>query len=194
MADEEGFMERLRRLEDRLRALEDIAEIQELRSRYVQYWDVGYDGARGNANDLAQLFTEDCVWDGGPAGGRWLGREGIRQHFASVTTEHRFHVDGQPLDQAGVAVHYGTNPTIDLHGDEAMGSWSGLIAASFARQGVAMWIAVQYDDEYVRTPDGWRFRSVRVTTKFATPFDGPGWVQARLPSSAPSDRWSGAGS
>ncbi len=89
-------------------------------------------------------------------------------------------------------MHFATNPLIEVHGDTASGSWSALVTASFAAQGIAMWIAVRYDEDYVRTPEGWRFRTIAVTTKFATPFDGPGWVRSRMPQQAPNARWADA--
>ena len=59
-------------LERRVRALEDIEAIKQLKYRYADACDRGYD-----ADALADLFTEDAVWDGGLFG-RYEGREAIR--------------------------------------------------------------------------------------------------------------------
>ncbi len=60
-------------LERRIKVLEDIEEIKRLKHRYCAYCDDSYD-----ADALADLFTEDAVWDGGERG-RNDGREAIRE-------------------------------------------------------------------------------------------------------------------
>lgn len=37
----------------------------------------------------------------------------------------------------------------------------------------AIWLAGVYDDEFVRTADGWRFARVMFAPAFRTPFDCP---------------------
>ena len=59
-------------LERRIKVLEDIEEIKKLKRRYCALCDNNYD-----ADALADLFTEDAVWDGGIRG-RNDGREEIR--------------------------------------------------------------------------------------------------------------------
>jgi hypothetical protein len=41
-----------------------------------------------------------------------------------------------------------------------------------------MWLAADYHDEYVRTPSGWKFQKLKVTSLFFTPHD-EGWVKTR---------------
>ena len=50
----------LNALEARLRRLEDIEALKQLKAQYCAACDDGYDADR-----LASLFTEDAVWDGG---------------------------------------------------------------------------------------------------------------------------------
>ena len=63
----------LEALERRIRRLEDLEAIKQLKARYAAYCDANYD-----ADALADLFTSDAVWDGGMLG-RSEGREAIRQ-------------------------------------------------------------------------------------------------------------------
>ena len=51
-------------LESRIQRLEDIEAIKQLKARYCGLCDDGYP-----ADDLAELFTEDAIWDGGALGG-----------------------------------------------------------------------------------------------------------------------------
>ena len=95
----------LRDLERRIRALEDIEAIKQLKYRYADACDRGYD-----ADTLADLFTEDAIWDGGVFG-RYDGQEAIRNYFRGVSSDIVF------------AMHYMMNPIIEVDGDEARGAW-----------------------------------------------------------------------
>jgi hypothetical protein len=90
-------------LERRVRALEDIEVIKQLKYRYADACDRGYD-----ADALADLFTEDAVWDGGLFG-RYEGREAIRRFFEGVSSDIVF------------ATHYMMNPIITVEDDQARG-------------------------------------------------------------------------
>ena len=68
----------LESLEKRLQVLEDIEEIKKLKHRYCALCDANYD-----ADALAELFTEDAVWDGQERG-RNEGREAIRGFFQNA--------------------------------------------------------------------------------------------------------------
>ena len=56
-------------LEARIRRLEDIEALKQLKARYCDRCDDNYD-----ADGIAQLFTEDAVWDGGQTFGVARGR------------------------------------------------------------------------------------------------------------------------
>ena len=90
-------------LEQRIRRLEDIEVIRQLKHRYCEYCDDGYDAAR-----LAPLFTDDAIWDGGPLG-RFVGRAAIRGFFAGCSKLVPF------------AIHHVTNSTIEVDEDRARG-------------------------------------------------------------------------
>ena len=147
-------------LEARVRRLEDVEAIRQLKARYCRLCDDGYDADR-----LADLFTEDAVWDGG-ALGKAEGRERIRRFFQRTPQVMPF------------AVHMVMNPIIDVAGDGATGTWYLLQAASYAPEGVALWGSARYDEEYVRVGGEWKFKRLRLTSFFWTPF-GEGWLKTR---------------
>ena len=67
-------------VEQRVRRLEDAEEIRQLKALYGGYWDAGWSGARSDGEKLAELFTEDGVWDGGPLSPVLHGRQEIREY------------------------------------------------------------------------------------------------------------------
>ena len=69
-------------LDRRIRRLEDLEAIKQLKARYAALCDANYD-----ADGLAALFTADAVWDGGQLG-KSEGREAIRQFFPRIQPPH----------------------------------------------------------------------------------------------------------
>ena len=146
-----------------VRRLADIEAIRQLKYRYCGLCDAGYD-----ADPLADLFTADAVWDGGPIGTH-EGREAIRRFF-----------QGSP-NRVPWALHMVTNPIIEVDGDSATGQWYLWEPLVYALPGgeQAWWMSARYDDRYRRTPDGWKFERVAITMKLLAPYDG-GWSAARI--------------
>ena len=80
MAQEGELLERVRALEARLAAVEAVQEIHNLKARYAELVDARYgkDGPRPPeevariADQIAELFAEDAVWDGGRQLGFYL--------------------------------------------------------------------------------------------------------------------------
>src|SRR3990172_11585987 len=101
-------------LEARTRRLEDLEAIRQLKARYCRLCDDGYDADR-----LADLFTEDAVWDGGMLG-KAEGRERIRRFFQRSPEVIPF------------SVHMVMNPLITVDGDTASGTWYLFQACSYA--------------------------------------------------------------
>ncbi len=96
---------KLEELEQRLRVLEDLEEIKQLKARYAALCDNGYD-----CDGIAALFTPDGVWDGGDLG-RAEGRGAIRDFFVKAPKAFPF------------AIHHVMNPIIEVSGDTARGRW-----------------------------------------------------------------------
>ena len=148
-------------LEKRIKVLEDIEDIKRLKRRYCLYCDDNYD-----ADALADLFTEDAVWDGGIRG-KSEGREAIRSFFQKAPQRLPF------------AIHMVTNPIIEVDGDTGKGTWYLFQPCTFADGDRAVWGAARYDEEYVRVNGQWKFQNLTLTSHFWTPFD-EGWVQTKF--------------
>jgi hypothetical protein len=135
--------------EARLQHLMDLEEIRLLKAKYCRYNDGGWpEQPVSHQGPCADLFTEDGVWDGRPVAVRAEGREEIRKLFAAFAS-------------LPMAYHAVTQPMIEIHGDRATGHWH-LIAAGLSPSGDSSLALGGYEDEYVRTPEGWRIKSMRV--------------------------------
>jgi len=120
----------------------DYIEIQQLVARYAYAVDTHAD----NGNAYADLFAKDGVF-----GGKTQGHEAL-QKLAMSTQADR----GGP----DYTRHYLTNVIIYPTPDGARGS-QYLVAIDVGEGGKASSIihGGRYDDVYVKTPDGWRFKS-----------------------------------
>jgi uncharacterized protein (TIGR02246 family) len=108
--------------------IEDRDEILQLLYRYNH----AFDG--GDAEGWADLFTKDGSLDG--AGQVMTGRESLVAFAASVS---------------GLR-HVVTNPLVDVTGDTA-----SVRAYLQVFHGSTLMMMGTYQDQVVRTPDGWRF-------------------------------------
>jgi uncharacterized protein (TIGR02246 family) len=119
----------------RLRALVDESAIRDLVRRYAHcVW-------QGDAAGAADLFAEDAVMDTGdrpPLEGR-----------AAILDEYSRTFDGSGFRPF---VH---NHVVTLEGDRARGTAYLDLKATVDGRAMEGW--GWYDDEYVRTPGGWRF-------------------------------------
>lgn len=156
----------LEALAARVRALEDVEAIRRLKARYAELVDARYarDGPRpatelsALAGEIAALFTEDAVWDGG-ALGLCTGRDAIRARMAQPTL--RF------------SRHYFVNPAIEVDADRARARWE-LLAPCTARDGRPMWMAGVEDDAYARVGGVWLHARMALTVHFFAPHEH-GW-------------------
>ena len=148
-------------LEARFRKLADIDEIRLLKARYAAACDSNYD-----ADAIADLFTEDAIWDGGKFG-KAEGRENIRRFFRRAREVFSF------------AIHNVMNPRIDVDGDRATGQWYLVQPATREPGTQAVWLAAVYHDEYVRVSGKWLFKHLQLTSNFLTPYED-GWAKKRF--------------
>lgn len=148
-------------LEKRIRRLEDLEAIKQLKARYAALCDANYD-----AEALAGLFTADAVWDGGQLG-RAEGREAIRRFFQGSSQRISF------------AIHNVLNPIIEVAGETATGTWYLFQTCTYTDGNRAVWGAATYHDRYVREHEAWKFQHVQITSHFWTPFED-GWARTRF--------------
>jgi SnoaL-like protein len=151
-------------LQERVQRIEDIEEIKRLKSLYSHYCDTGWDGAGSDPDAAADLFVEEGVFET-PMTGRIEGREAIREDMRRFGLRFR------------MALHMMATPRIEVAGDRAHAVWHGLNALQ-SPDGQALWSGGTYEEEYVRTADGWRYLSVRRRTAFLTPYED-GWGVTR---------------
>jgi ketosteroid isomerase-like protein len=151
---------RLEDLESRIRAVEDIDAIRNLKARYAELCDDDY-----NPDGIAALFVDDAVWESGLLG-RFEGKESIRDFFRGASEIFTF------------AIHYSLNPQIEVTGDTARARWYLFMPCTVGDGDQAMWRAGIDDEEYVRVDGHWMFKSKKSTGIFNTPFDS-GWAKVR---------------
>jgi len=127
-----------------VRRLSDIEAIKQLKARYTRLVDAKDWEAWG------QLFTEDghLHTDGGPIEGRDNVVAGISKALADAVTVHRLHP-----------------PEITLTGpDTASAIWpmTDYVTGTFGGRALIIRGYGHYHEDYLRTPDGWRFKRSRL--------------------------------
>ena len=153
-------------LEERIRILEDQQEIVKLKARYVNWNDGGWKGpTHTNPQAVADMFVEDGVWDGRPSTGYAQGRAEIKKLF-------------ETFGAVPFIVHYVTNPIIEVNGDTATGNWHALVTMTVPGD-QALWSLGLYLEEYVRTPEGWKFKSLRFESAANSSYE-LGWAKQRV--------------
>jgi hypothetical protein len=154
----------------RLRMLEDAEEIRWMKAYYAQVCDdkfgPGHVAKPQEEIDAAvrpmveRVFAHDAIWGGAPDGAPPIqGREAIFQRLRLSTWTF--------------AMHYYVNPVITLDGDSAHARWMLWEPCTAVDTNTAMWMSAVSEDDYVRTPEGWRLQNYVVHYKFLTPFDQP---------------------
>ena len=142
--------------------LEDIEAIKILKARYGYYCDDSY-----NPDGISSLFVEDGVWDGGQFG-RYEGRQAIHGFFRDLAR-----------DKIGFAMHLFMNPLIEVSGDTAKGHWYLLCPLTLHEGNQGTWCAGRYFEEYVKVDSEWKYKLLRFTPYFITPFD-KGWAEKKF--------------
>ena len=106
-------------LRARLERAEGVLAIQALKARYAELVDRRYrkgavvpaEELAALADEVARLFTEDGVWDGGPALGRAVGRAAIAERLRDTTLVFARHLFTSPRIE------------VDDDGGRARGRW-----------------------------------------------------------------------
>jgi SnoaL-like domain len=151
----------------RLGAAEAVQALQNLKARYAQLVDERY--VRGKvapeervaavAEQIAALFTEDGVWDGGPALGVSTGRKEIAARMRAPTLVFSW--------------HFFLKPQIHVDGDRARARWD-ILSPCTTKDGRPHWMVGFEDDEYRREGDAWLHTRMKLTSVFLAPHE-TGW-------------------
>lgn len=136
-------------IEERLQALEDRAEIAQLRADYCHVLD------HRDWKALAAMFTEDGEFDGLAHA---KNRAEIYEFFSTTV---------QNLAEG--FWHFCTNPTIHLDGDSATGRISMQYLS--LKNGKSYVSAGHYDDEFRREAGEWKFRKRKITFYYYAPLE-----------------------
>jgi ketosteroid isomerase-like protein len=149
-------------LEERVRRLEDIQEIANLKADYLTGADGGwaFNPTSSDAEVVAPLFAEKGSWYS-DSQGLVTGPEAIRKVWRSFSATMPF------------AYHVITNPKIVVTGDHGTGEWH-LMMKGIDAKGTEIWASGLYNDEFVRTAEGWRIKRVQAKIVFLGPY-GRGW-------------------
>ena len=133
-------------IERAVRRLVDKDEIVDLVHRYSYYVDQKF------YDEIAELFTEDCIVDYGPGVGPPVqGRTAFRAMFGA----------GRGFV---VTSHHNANVLVSFEGDDRASVRTSCYAWHETSQGATPRIWGAYYDVVVRNPEGWRFarRQLRV--------------------------------
>jgi SnoaL-like domain len=154
-------------LEERVQNIEDRQAIADLQTHYINFNDGGWQGpTHQQPRVVAELFTEDGVWEGPLGSVRVQGRDAIEELF------RQFQV-------IPFIIHNVMNPLITIQGDHARGEWHAIIATTTA-EGQAFWTFGRYHNEYRRTPDGWQYTKMSFEAAAVTTYE-KGWGAEQFP-------------
>lgn len=167
MATLEGLERELAELRTRVDAAESVHAIQHLKARYASLVDARF--ARGKrveaarldqvAHDIAALFTEDGVWDGGPALGTATGRDEIAARMREPTLVFSW--------------HFFLKPRIAVEGETASARWD-ILSPCTTKDETPHWMVGFEDDEYRRVDGQWLHACMKLTSVFMSPHE-TGW-------------------
>jgi len=148
-------------LHARLQALEDQEAVKVLKAQYC------YNVDSKNWRAVADLFTEDGVWDG-EAFGRYRGRKAIYSFFSKIVPTH-----------LSFFVHMVHNPIIKVKGNRATGVWYWTEPCTLKKTNQAAWICGRYNEQYLKQGKRWRVKTMRLKFFYVTPYE-KGWVKERV--------------
>lgn len=120
----------------------DVATIERLKHEFCYATD-DLDTER-----MQSLFVADCRLDT-PLNEPAEGHDGIRRYF-------EWFAEQEYEDRA----HNVFNPLVEVDGDEATGEWYYTVVYTLPN-GNLEYGHGKFEDEFVRTADGWKIRSVR---------------------------------
>lgn len=138
-------------LRTRVAKLEDLEELRDLKARYARCTDENHHApTHATAVAAADLFADDGILDLGP-GAHYVGRPAILDAYENIFPT-----------QTSWSTHYVTQPLIALSGATATGVWRFLLYTQpkATPPGPVLVINGRYDEKYVKTSAGWRFKEV----------------------------------
>lgn len=136
-------------LEQRITRLEDIEAIKQLKARYSHICDDDH-----NPDTIASVFAADGIWES-PDFGKATGHDEIRELFSNFRKMFSF------------SQHNMMNPVITVNGNRATGIWYIMGPWTYRESGERKWLALRYDDDYVKIDGEWKYQHLRVVLRMA---------------------------
>ena len=137
-------------LEDRIRRLEDIEAIKQLKARYCDVCDDMH-----NPERIGSLFAEDGIWES-PDFGQAHGPAEIRKLFEGFRDTFSF------------SQHNIMNPIIEVDGERATGVWYIMGPWTQSADDRAIWMTARYDDDYVKIGGEWKYQHLRARVRMVS--------------------------
>lgn len=134
-------------LEQRITRLEDIEAIKQLKARYCEICDDLH-----NPDRIASVFAEDAIWES-EAFGKAVGHAEIRALFQKFR------------DMFSFSQHNIMNPIIEVNGDRATAMWYIMGPWTLNEDNKETWMALRYDDDYVKVDGEWKYQHLRVVLR-----------------------------
>jgi len=167
MATLEQLSSELAALRARVEEAEAAQAIQNLKARYAELVDARYVRGRlapdekvaAAAEQIAALFTEDGVWDGGPALGVATGRAEIAARMRAPTLLFSW--------------HFFLKPRIHVEAARARARWD-ILSPCTTKDGRPHWMVGFEDDDYARVGGVWLHARMKLTSVFLAPHE-TGW-------------------
>ncbi len=129
--------------------LEDKDTIREVFATYC------YNVDDNKPAEFAALFTEDCIWDGGPIG-RFEGREALAGFCAGINQNWG----------PGTFRHHLANQVVSVTGDSA--HFISYVNVMKANKGdpIAIFASGKYNVDFVRKGGKWQIKKLVLTSAF----------------------------
>jgi len=162
-------------LEERIRRLEDIQEIQNLMGRYEYYHTADMQ------EETVSLWAKKApgIRADVPSFGLYRGYEGIKRLYIGA---HQ--ALGEEARIGGMHMHTLTTPVIEVAGDgkTAKAVWisPGHETAKIDGKLQAFWAWLKYGVDFVKEDGEWKFWHLRVYGIFFTPYE-KSWVEQSYP-------------
>lgn len=143
--------QRLARLEQKVREVEDLEEIKNLMYEY------GYAFDEDRIDDFVNCFTEDCVGEYSPFTKSFAKRSEISEFARGVKGVH-------PLLTS--TFHVTVSPIIKVDGNQATGRWNWMNPCTLETvpgKPISAWQYGVYECKYRKEAEGWKISHVKVT-------------------------------
>lgn len=147
-------------LEARIRRLEDIEAIKQLKALYCEICDDGH-----NPDRITTVFASDGVWEGNA--GTAIGHAEIRTLFETFR------------NIMGFTQHMTMNPRINVDGDVATGTWYFFGPFTYRENDQAKWQAARYEEDYRRVDGEWKIQHLRIVPPGMSVDYEKGWGASR---------------